>query len=59
MYQSPVLGSVTTVAGIAALPNTGGNELLLVASIVTIVVGLAIVATTAVRLAAKKKAAKA
>lgn len=53
MYQSP-LGPVATVAGVAVLPNTGGNELLLVASVVTILVGVTIMASTAVRLAARK-----
>lgn len=53
MYQNPV-GPVATVAGIAVLPNTGGNEILLIASIVTIVAGLAVIVTTALRQAAKK-----
>ncbi len=53
MYQSPV-GPIATVAGVALLPNTGGNELLLVASVVTTLVGVAIIATTAVRQAAKR-----
>lgn len=53
MYQNPV-GPVATVAGVAVLPNTGGNELLLVAAAVTIVLGVAITASTAVRLIAQK-----
>ena len=60
MYQSnPMFGGAGVVAGVATLPNTGGNELLLVASIATIVIGAAILVTTAVRQAAKKKAVKA
>ncbi len=58
MYTNPV-GPVATVAGVAVLPNTGGNELLIAASVVSIILGLAIVVTTAVRQAAKKKAVKA
>mgnify|MGYP001304179528 CR=1 FL=1 len=53
MYQNPI-GPAATVLGVATLPNTGGNELLLVASIVTTLVGLGIVVTTIVRHAAKK-----
>ena len=53
MYQNPV-GPVATVAGITVLPNTGGSEMLLVASIIMIVAGLAIIVTTALRQAAKK-----
>lgn len=54
MYSNPILGTATTVGGAVLLPNTGGNELLLVASIVTILTGVAIMASTAVRLAAQK-----
>lgn len=53
MYQNTV-GSATTVAGITVLPNTGSNTALLVASIVMIVAGVAIIITTALRQAAKK-----
>ncbi len=59
MYVNPAAGCATTVCGVAVLPNTGGNELLIAASVITIVFGLAIVVTTAVRQAAKKKAVKA
>lgn len=59
MYQNPVLGTATTVAGVGSLPATGGNSLLIAASVATIAIGLAIVLTTAVRQAAKKKALKA
>ena len=53
MYQGN-LGPVLPIAGVAALPNTGGNQILLVASIATIVIGLAIVLSTVVRHQAKK-----
>lgn len=53
MYQNPV-GPVTSVLGVASLPATGGNELLIAASILTTLIGLTIVVTTAVRQAAKK-----
>ena len=59
MYTNPVVGTGPMFLGAAALPNTGGNELLIAASVVSIVLGLAIVVTTAVRQAAKKKAVKA
>lgn len=54
MYQGNVLGGATTVVGVAALPNTGGNEVLLIASIATTVIGLAIVLSTVGRHMAKK-----
>ena len=54
MYQNPVVGSAGAVLGVATLPNTGGNELLMAASIMTTLVGLTILVSTAVRQAAKK-----
>lgn len=36
------------------LPSTGGSQVLLIATVATIVIGLAIVATTVARLVAKK-----
>ena len=44
------------VQGITApmLPSTGGSQVLLIATIATTVIGLAIVATTVARLVAKK-----
>lgn len=54
MYQSPITGPVATVAGISVLPNTGGNNVLLAASIIMIVAGFAIIVTTALRQAAKQ-----
>lgn len=53
MYQSPI-GPVAAVAGAAVLPATGGNTTLMIASIVTIVVGVAIIATSVIRQMAKK-----
>ncbi len=52
MYTNP--GAGATVLGAVALPNTGGNELLTVASILTIVVGVVILLSTVGRQAAKK-----
>lgn len=46
-------GAVPTVAGITVLPNTGGNELLMVASIVSITVGSIILLSTVCRFVAK------
>lgn len=57
MYGGKGGGSIAaiipTTAGIAVLPNTGGNPVLLVASLVSIVVGGAILLSTAVRVIAK------
>lgn len=49
-----VAAIVPTTAGIAVLPNTGGNPVLLVASLLSIAVGSAILLSTAVRFIAKK-----
>ena len=45
---SAVTGGVSTVAGVAALPNTGGSPLLIALSLATIVVGVAIMGSFAV-----------
>jgi hypothetical protein len=39
---SAATGAVSTVGGIVALPNTGGNPILIALSIATIVAGVAI-----------------
>lgn len=49
-----VLGASTTAAGIAVLPNTGGNALLMVFSFVTIAVGGAVLASFAISRIASK-----
>lgn len=54
MYTSDCAGPLATCLGVATLPNTGGNELLLVASLLTTAVGVIIMLSTAVRLIAKK-----
>lgn len=43
--QGVVLGATTTAAGIVILPNTGGNTLLTLLSLVTIVAGCAVMAS--------------
>lgn len=53
MYQD-VLGGATLGAGALVLPNTGGNEVLAVAAYVSIVVGAAILLTSAIRFIAKR-----
>lgn len=45
---------VPTAGGIAVLPNTGGNQLLFVLSLVSIVVGSLILITTTARFVAKR-----
>lgn len=53
-----VAGATTTVAGVAALPNTGGNTLLTIVSIAAIAIGVtAIVAQVAV-MAYRRRALK-
>lgn len=57
MYSStPGMGAgpVVSAAGIAALPNTNGNGILLVTSLLTIFIGVAILATSIIRTVVKK-----
>lgn len=49
-----VAAIIPTTAGVAVLPNTGGNQLLLVASLLSTIVGVAILLSTVIRFAAKK-----
>lgn len=51
MYQGQVLGQ--------QLPSTGDSNVALIAGVVTLLVGAAIVVTTVLRMVAKKKAQKA
>ena len=53
MYQT-VLGTAITVPAAVVLPNTGGNSLLTATAVVSIVVGVAIIVTSAARMVAKK-----
>lgn len=53
MYGS-VLGATTTGAGVLVLPNTGGNSMLTIAAVTSIVIGCAILATSIVRSIAKR-----
>lgn len=51
---SAAAGAVSTIAGVTALPNTGGNVALMVLSVATIVAGVAIVSSfTVTRIASK------
>ncbi len=58
MYGGRGSGSLaplaSTAAGVALLPNTGGNPLLMVVSIVSILTGSVILLSTLARYAAKK-----
>lgn len=45
---------IPTAAGIAVLPNTGGNQLLFIVSLVSTIVGVTILLTTLARMAAKR-----
>ena len=49
-----VLGAATTVAGAVVLPNTSGNKTVAVAAVLSITVGVLVLATTAIRVIAKK-----
>lgn len=53
MYGS-LLGTSTAGVGALVLPNTGGNSMLTVAAITSIVVGCAILVTSLVRFVAVK-----
>lgn len=55
MYgNTDILGAATTTAGILVLPNTGGNDALLVVAVSSIAIGSLIVLSTVVRFVAKK-----
>ncbi len=58
MYGPVVLGASTTVAGaatVAALPNTGGSRnVVTYVAMASIVLGVAILASTAIRFIAKR-----
>jgi hypothetical protein len=53
MYGS-VLGATTTGAGVLVLPNTGGNNMLTIAAVTSIAIGCVILATSVVRMVAKR-----
>lgn len=53
MYQG-LLGTALTVPAAVVLPNTGNNRMLTVTAVVSILVGVAILLTSAARLVAKK-----
>jgi len=52
---NPLFGPVATIGGVAALPNTGDNKIYIALSIFSIVVGVLILLSTAVRFAVKKQ----
>jgi hypothetical protein len=58
-YGGTVVGATTTVAGastIAALPETGGSRnVITYVAMASIVLGVAIIASTAVRMIAKRR----
>jgi hypothetical protein len=53
MYTG-ILGAATTTTAAVVLPNTGGNHLLAVTAMVSLVAGIIAVATSAIRLVAKR-----
>ncbi len=44
--QGQILGASTTTAGVAVLPNTGGNTLLTVLAWITIAAGVAVLTSS-------------
>lgn len=55
MSYGTVLGASTTVAGIAALPNTGGSRSVVTyVAAASIVAGVAVLLSTAIRFVAKR-----
>ena len=51
MYQ----GTIPLTAGIVVLPNTGGNTLLVTLAVISVAIGVAVLATTAVRFVVKRQ----
>ncbi|MDQ5982398.1 MAG: hypothetical protein QG549_395 [Patescibacteria group bacterium] len=47
-------GGGSVAGGVILLPNTGGNELLFIVSVLSIAVGTLIIASTVARVVAKK-----
>lgn len=54
MYSPGLGGSGLTATGIALLPNTGGNVLFFIISLLSIVIGSLIVLSTIARFVARK-----
>lgn len=55
MYSGGVvLGASTTVASAIVLPNTGGNLLFAISSVVALAVGVTVLVTSVARIIAKK-----
>lgn len=53
MYGN-ILGATTTATAAVALPNTGDNQTMAVIATITLVVGVAILASSTARILAKK-----
>lgn len=55
MYgNGSVLGASTALAGVAILPNTGGNTAFYAVAVASIVIGSLIILSTIIRFIAKK-----
>lgn len=54
MYSPGLGGGGLTAAGIAILPNTGGNVLFFIISLLSIAIGSLIILSTIARLIARK-----
>lgn len=54
MYTQAVLGAGSGAAAAIVLPNTGNNTLMAVVATITLVVGVAVTATSVGRIVAKK-----
>lgn len=54
MYTSGVLGAATTTTAAIVLPNTGANHTMTIVAAISLVVGIAVMLSSAARLIAKK-----
>lgn len=54
MYTQSVLGVSATTAAAVTLPNTGDNRTMAIVATITLVVGVAILASSSARFLAKK-----
>jgi uncharacterized membrane protein YdcZ (DUF606 family) len=54
MYTSGVLGAATTTTAAIVLPNTGANHTMAIVATISMVVGIAVMLSSAARLVAKK-----
>jgi LPXTG-motif cell wall-anchored protein len=54
MYTTGVLGAATTTTAAIVLPNTGSNHTMAIVAAISLIVGVAVMLSSAARLVAKK-----